>query len=373
MACTALSEGTELRFAWIGAVAAIAGSVVVEPVAVAQGFNSDLESLTAAGLSKKLQAAGLVIEDPAQWNIEYIAAPDDQVRACLYREKGRSRLAPSKWRAQVTPTEETPCQEFLTANLDTRTIHLDAPGYRPLDGEAWGGASVNCSAAAPKEGYSVCNSSFFVPFAAANPELRRLDRVALLAAISQSDLVADLTLKAEERKAMQAIEQHRAYERAFAAARTGADYEKFIKAYASKDPNGLVPLAHVKQTEAGRTELVTLKTAADIKSFISTYSRFNQSELVKDARDKLVVAEQKERKVEAQAALLRSIVFCKRTIAGAQRAIDREYEVAAISGVKSLSRLHKAGSQIVQCREAIPTLYARYREGGGTQPLASIE
>lgn len=70
-----------------------------------------------------------------------------------------------------------------------------------------------------------------------------------------------------------------------------------------------------------------------------------------------------EYKAESAASYLRA---CAYNIASARKGIEREQQIAKISGVANKVSLYTYGSMIANCEEAMPRLWKTYKQNGGT-------
>lgn len=100
--------------------------------------------------------------------------------------------------------------------------------------------------------------------------------------------------------------------------------------------------------------------AAALAVLLASGPAFAETELTAEERQDLIAADE------------RAIIDAKLRLARDRAIIAHERKVGAVSGYVDKATLHAAGSDIVRLEERLPSLYATYRQHGGTKPLAKI-
>jgi hypothetical protein len=253
------------------------------------------------------------------------------------------------------------------------------PNVADGSGTLSGVPSVYCSDPKPLGAYTPCTSAFFATPAGASYRYRSLDKAAVHRIITAANVVALLEALVQEREAaaerstareaqMKAIE----YRSAFAAATQPDGIRAFVRKYGSDDPDGLIPQARARLADLERGAFATAKSRGELQAFINAYGRDDPADLVPQARRRLVAAGERDRARDEFDSLPRRIASCKALIRAAELTIARERRIEAVSGTVSLATLHRAGEQLVYCRDAIPQWYASYRRHGGQRALEAI-
>lgn len=192
------------------------------------------------------------------------------------------------------------------------------------------------------------------------------------AATQPSRLSATLEDLDPAAKAAGAEARLRIYRAEYAAATTLPAIRTFIARYAANDPDGYIPQLQERVASLQMSRFATVKTSADLQAFIRDFRADDPGLLVPEAQLRLSKLQDAERAKGEVEGLVSRIAFCKASMRAAELAIAREREIERVSGTVSLTRLHQAGERLVQCREAIPRLYASYRAKGGKLSLDSI-
>lgn len=162
------------------------------------------------------------------------------------------------------------------------------------------------------------------------------------------------------------------YRAEFAAATSLPEIRTFIWRYRANDPDGYIPQLRERLASLQRSRFSAIQTSADLQAFIRDFRADDPAALVPEAQLRLAKMQETERAAGEVDRLVSSIASCKAAMRAAERAIAHEREIERVSGTVSLTRLHQAGEQLVQCREAIPRLYASYRAKGGKRSLDLI-
>jgi hypothetical protein len=169
-----------------------------------------------------------------------------------------------------------------------------------------------------------------------------------------------------------------------------AIYE-FETHYRDTDTDGLIPKLSSLKTELEyrqyRSRYSEATTSDRLSAFIAQYGSNDPDSLLPEAQKRLPQLEKEEaaerrrseqrnqaqQKQQALAKLEDGISWCNSQSTIARRAIDRERQIAAVSGYENKISLRQAGEIIVFCRERSARDFAEYRKQGGKKALADIE
>jgi hypothetical protein len=184
------------------------------------------------------------------------------------------------------------------------------------------------------------------------------------------------------------------YQDRFADAISSSDLQSFISAHELNDPDTLVPEAKRRLEVALKTErakqyqdrFAAAKSSAELQSFIAAYGENDPDSLVPQAQKLLAtvlkIEEAKQIKADRERAetgkrleierLATPIANCNQLTTAAYKAIQREKEIAAVSGYENKQILRQAGEYIVTCRNMVPRAYEVYRKAGGTKGLNEL-
>lgn len=189
----------------------------------------------------------------------------------------------------------------------------------------------------------------------------------------------------------EAEKSRKEYLRAYEVAQSLALIIEFETRYAAKDPDCLIPkLANLK-LQLEYQEYLDIHAHADtadkLADFIAKYENNDPDELVPKAQNRLpqmqkqeraerdrldreMIAEQKRKELDSIAS---RIIVCNRQTSSAYQAIDREREIAQVSGYENKFFMRQAGEIIVSCRNSVRRDFDDYRKKGGSRSLAELK
>ncbi len=181
------------------------------------------------------------------------------------------------------------------------------------------------------------------------------------------------------------------YLRAYWAAKSLALISEFETRYADNDPDGYITKLASLKSQLEHQEYLDIHARADttdkLVEFIEKYENNDPNGLVPDARNRLpqmqkqerderyrlgreMIAEQSRKELDN---LSSKIVWCNHQTSNAYQAIDREREIAQVSGYENKLLMRQAGEIIVSCRNSVRRDYAAYRSKGGLKSLAELK
>lgn len=206
-------------------------------------------------------------------------------------------------------------------------------------------------------------------------------------AVAEKSRAARVLAKAEKNQQ----EARDEYLHAYWAAKSLALIREFETRYADNDPDGYIPkLASLKSQMEHQEYLDShahADTAGKLAEFIAKYENNDPDGLVQDGRNRLpqmqkqerterdrldreMIAEQKRKELDSLAS---RIVWCNRQTSSAYQAIDREREIAQVSGYENKLLMRQAGEIIVSCRNSVRRDFDDYRKKGGSRSLAELK
>lgn len=191
------------------------------------------------------------------------------------------------------------------------------------------------------------------------------------------------------------------YLREFEAAESLVLINEFKNKYAYQDPDSLIPKLAPLKAQLEHQEYLDLYAQADttekLENFIGRYENNDPDELVLKAKNRLtkikikeraeqdildnkIIAEKKQREIDSVVTqkqrvidnLASKILWCNRQILFAHQTINKEREIAQVSGYENKFTLRQAGEIIVNCRNSIKRDFEDYRRKGGTRSLAEL-
>lgn len=200
----------------------------------------------------------------------------------------------------------------------------------------------------------------------------RLTDAQVVQAINESGVLHELELQAQAKDAVLKARNLQEYHDRFQRAVTAYQINAFARDYGSNDAEDLINQAWNRFAAKERIDFAAAKTVSGLQQFILTYKEADRAGLVDAATEKLEAARRSQGSVDNVSNLANAIRSCRRQIGLAEKTIDREKQIASVSGTQNLSLLHQAGDTIVSCRQAIPNIYASYRKAGGGLALEAI-
>jgi hypothetical protein len=283
-----------------------------------------------------------------------------------------------RWRASIDPAAGTFCKELLAADLRRGMLYFDFDNAyrwrRRLIGEV--AAEGPCMEGPIAKPYQPCTSRFFVDVYDAHVRgYRALDELGLKAALTKTGAITLLKQAVVDLRAREDAAQYAKYRADFDAATTLDRIIAFERTYASWDQDKLIPaLQSAKQRLAHEQYVAAFhaaKSSTELASFIERYAGDDPDSLVPVARQKRAAADVQEaaqRRKEAAAKLQAERVakqkqrqgqlsYCRRMLALAYQALERERNIEAVSGVQNLTVKRQAGEMIVTCERIIARGY----------------
>lgn len=322
-----------------------------------------------------------------KWNVvlESNRSPN-LVKVCFYHNKATTGFfSRGDWKASIDPNSSEACVEGLNADLEKRTLYLY---FAPFNWQRYGYQAGKADAYCRRNEYG-CSSDFFV--GAVSPDYRAISPERIDDIVKESGLIAILEDQIAKKQRAKEAAKRAAYLQAYEHATTLEAIQQFEATYAGNDSDELiVKLADKKaslELQKYRARFASAKTSNDFSSFIVAYEGKDIENLIPEARRRQTAAEKQEvaeknaaqqqaevaRKQSELQKFERQIAWCKSQSSMAQKAINRENEIGAVSGYVNKDRLHQAGEIIVSCKGSITKNYAEYRQQGGSKPLAAIE
>ncbi len=207
----------------------------------------------------------------------------------------------------------------------------------------------------------------------------------------ESKTISALDSIVDERRKARDAEEYEAYIKNFNSLNTLKDITVFEDRYKNKDPDRLIEKIAPRKREfllaIYREKFTVARSSDDLKRFIEEYQSDDPDGLTPRAKERLEsvlraeAVEQDLRNRELLEARKRKeindiemrIVGCNRQIASAYATIDREREIARVSGYENKMILRQAGEFIVECRAAIKRDYDLYKKSGGGKRLDDLK
>jgi len=293
---------------------------------------------------------------------------------CLGGKSLASFFSYKAMRPSIDPPEGTACHERFRVDLRLRVLYF-AFGQ----GTDWYSASsargIRCNSEdVSAQIYTPCTSRFFVE--TFDDRSRRtgshaLARDEVAAALAKSGALAMLDQAAAVEQARAEADAYASYKAAYADATTLEKIVEFERRYSGSDKDSLIAALQPRKRQLLRDQYLmafdTAKSPSDFTAFITRYAQDDPDGLVPRARQRLAIAQGKERvlrekeaaaklteaRLARQKAAQNRVASCKRMTSEAFATLERERSIAAVSGVENLAVKRRAGEIIVACQQII--------------------
>lgn len=298
------------------------------------------------------------------------------ITVCLHRSVPALGFGPAgPWRADIF--EKQPGCELVVADLSEKQVGLRIEGFTRRGGYQAGTADVYCD---PRQTQipEACRSQFFMRSQASGGSYAILASSEMRRALDESGFWWLVDRAEEKYQAEQTEDALREYRLAYLNIKSLADLNQFAKKYRDNDPENLMSMLENKRLEIENRDAAAAVTDADLKQFIAAYEGNDPAGAVPPAKMKLAelakaAAAEKQKKAQNELdASETQVLTCKRLIVRAEEVMAHEKQIGLLSGYENKQLLHSAGEQIVDCRAALPKMYARYRSLGGKKPYAAL-